>query len=174
LKGIVASAPVIISITSRPVLAGGSCTVSGQMSGNTSDAVVCAGEGCTPGFWKQDHHYHYWHKDYKPDVLFGDVFGTQVFRDKTLAEVINKDVDPGVDIETFFCTDGRKNLRNMMIILGFHAVAALQNAATSVKFDVDVQWLIDSVYEAMTSRNCSDIEALKNTLAGFNEQGCPW
>ena len=66
-KGAVISAPVIMTVASRPVWAGGwrkwgggkgrNCTLSGQLSGNLSTPdEVCSGEGCTPGYWKQDQH----------------------------------------------------------------------------------------------------------------------
>ena len=32
------------------------------------------GEGCTPGYWKQPHHFFAWTAPYTPDTLFCDVF----------------------------------------------------------------------------------------------------
>lgn len=44
--------PVIASLAARPAMA---CSVSGFLSGNTSprhNPYTCAGNGCTPGYWK--------------------------------------------------------------------------------------------------------------------------
>jgi len=51
------AAPVLMSLASRPVLAGGAygdCSLSGFMSGNVSNhKYKCTpGFGCTPGYWK--------------------------------------------------------------------------------------------------------------------------
>ncbi|NOR68272.1 MAG: hypothetical protein GQ532_01010 [Methylomarinum sp.] len=56
-------APVILSLSSKPVLAN-HCSVSGMMSGNVSNPhdKICG--GCTPGYWKN--HPKSWPASYTP------------------------------------------------------------------------------------------------------------
>ena len=52
IKRAIVAAPFILTVTSRPVWAA-NCTMSGQLSGNLSDAgEPCCGQGCSPGYWK--------------------------------------------------------------------------------------------------------------------------
>jgi len=44
-------------------------------------------QGCTPGYWKQPHHYDSW-VTYTEDDMFSDIFGTGP--DMTLLEVLQK------------------------------------------------------------------------------------
>lgn len=52
-----AAAPLLMSLFSRPAWGGGVCSVSSLASGNASgrhDDDECNGNGCTPGFWKNN------------------------------------------------------------------------------------------------------------------------
>ena len=46
------------------------------------------GEGCTPGYWKQPHHFFAWTAPYTPETLFSDVF-EDAFPGQTLLEVVS-------------------------------------------------------------------------------------
>ena len=167
LKALVASGPVVASVASRPVLAARSCTESGQLSGNTSGAqVVCSGEGCSPGFWKT--HTDLWHPNYPPDAYFDAVFGTSVYPGYTLGQVIN------FTAATAPAPAGPPPCGNEQSIrlLAIQAVAALQNAATSVKYDYTVPIIKNSVMVGMNS-TCFVVEFLKDKLDAANNQGCP-
>ena len=65
------AAPVVLgTLLSRPVLGAApyNCTISGQLSGNTSshgDPVVCATLGRSPGYWRQDQ------KDWPAGLTYG-------------------------------------------------------------------------------------------------------
>lgn len=169
LKTAVKAAPVILTVASRPVWAR-NCTLSGQLSGNLSDqGGDCAGEGCTPGYWKN--HPQSWHKDIGEHLMFDNVFGTNVFPGLTLGDVIQL---CGLDA----ISQSKINLPcskclNLTIRLGFHAVAALQNAATPVKYDLTVEEVIAEVKSAYLSGSKYNIEAQKDRLDGFNNQYCP-
>jgi len=57
-------------------------------------------------------------------------------------------------------------------LLAIQAVAALQNAATSVKYDYTVPIIKNSVMVGMNS-TCFVVEFLKDKLDAANNQGCP-
>ncbi|MDP2559909.1 hypothetical protein [Psychrobium sp. 1_MG-2023] len=107
------------------------------------------GEGCTPGYWKQRHHFGSWASPYVPTMAFEDAFSNNVFGDMTLLEVLKQG---GGGIKA----------------LGRHSVAALLNAAaSSVSYDLNVAQVISGFNTA------TDTEAQKNIFEKFNELGCP-
>jgi hypothetical protein len=115
--------------------------------------VVCepGGEyqGCTPGYWKQRHHFDSWVR-YKPRHKFNKIFGVPYY--KTLLQALK--------------TGGGKEKA-----LGRHAVAALLNAKThGVNYYYTKQEIIAMVQHAWAT---GDYETTKNLLAAENEQGCP-
>ena len=111
------------------------------------------GEGCTPGYWKQDQHFDSWPAPYTPDMLFSDVF-EDAFPGMTLVEVASTDAG-GLDA------------------LGRHVVAALLNSASDgVSYDLTTDEVIDMFNDVYPSTE-EDYEALKDIYAGYNEQDCP-
>jgi hypothetical protein len=110
-------------------------------------------EGCTPGYWKQEHHYGSWAEGYTPATPFGDVF-EDAFPDMSLVEVLRQ---------------GGGGLK----ALGRHVVAALLNASSSgVAYEMTPAYIIErfnNVYPA--SRH--DYNTLKDMLAYYNERHCP-
>ena len=109
-------------------------------------------EGCTPGYWKQAHHFDSW-VTYAPTDSYNTVFGiTASFGDKTLLSVLKQG------------GGGEK-------ALGRHAVAALLNAANGgVAYDFSVDEVIAIVQTAYSTRN---FERAKNELEDANETRCP-
>lgn len=109
-------------------------------------------EGCTPGFWRQAHHYPYW-TGYTPDQLFSDVF-EDAFPGMTLGEVVQ-------------LGGGGLNA------LGRHTVAALLNAASDeVNYgfgDGSAQAVIDAFNAVFPG---GDYEGLKDSFEEYNEMGC--
>jgi hypothetical protein len=114
-------------------------------------AGCAGGDGCTPGFWRQPHHFQYW-VGYTPSDLFDTVFGvTSTFPANTLLEVV---VQGG---------GGEK-------ALGRHAVAALLNSTNP---DVDYAYETDEVIAMVQAAYASgDFEGVKNRLETENERGC--
>jgi hypothetical protein len=105
--------------------------------------------GCTPGYWKQEHHFDSW-VDYAPGDYFDEVFG--VGQHITLLDALK-------------AKGGGENA------LMRHAVAALLNAAhpevvyfpeSLVIGDVQMWW--EGIYTA---------EELKDFFEEYNEYGCP-
>ena len=115
------------------------------------DIVRKGGEGCTPGFWKQDHHFDSW-VGFLPTDSFEAVFGVDVPGNPTLLDALNS---------------GGGGINALMR----HAVAALLNASNpDVDSDFTVAEVIALVQEAIAT---GDFERIKNILAAANEQGCP-
>lgn len=122
----------------------------------TIDFGYCApqgGEGCTPGYWKQPHHFDSWPAPYLPGTPFSSVF-ENAFPGKTLLQVVS--------------TGG-----GGLIALGRHTVAALLNAASSgVDYDMTPADVI-SAFNAVYPGPDTSYERLKNIFEDYNEQGCP-
>ena len=111
------------------------------------------GQGCTPGYWRQDHHYPDWTSPYDPDDSFSDHFD-DAFPGMTMGDVV----------------DENGGLLNQ---LGSHAVAALLNAANpEVSYDKTTQEIIDQ-FNAVYPGTNPDYEALKDEFEALNELGCP-
>lgn len=109
------------------------------------------GEGCTPGYWKQDQHFDSWPAPYTPNTLFSDVF---------------EDAFPGLTLLDVASQGG-----GGLNALGRHTVAALLNGASAgVDYDLtaaDVIAAFNAVFPG------GDYDGLKDEFEGFNEQGCP-
>ncbi len=117
------------------------------------DDGSCTPSGCTPGYWRQEHHYDDWAAPYTPDTLFSAVFD-DAFPGKTLGEVVD---NPG----------GALNQ------LGFHAVAGLLNAASSViTYEYTVPEVIQMFNDAYPGTD-AEYEAVKDLFDAANNAGCP-
>jgi hypothetical protein len=111
------------------------------------------GEGCTPGYWKQDQHFDSWRNPYDPGDSFNTYF-ENAFPNMTLLEVLKQ---------------GGGGLN----ALGRHTVAALLNAASpGVDYAFSTATVISS-FNAVYPGTKSDYETLKDQFAGENERGCP-
>jgi hypothetical protein len=129
---------------------------------NTSDlqdtfievTVPRGGEGCTPGYWKQEHHFDSWRgTGYRPNMRFDRVFGVRSgYPRQSLVQAAR--MGGGKE----------KALRR-------HAVAALLNASSpNVHYYYSVDEVISMVRRAYRSEN---FNRFKNRLERANEMGCP-
>lgn len=109
------------------------------------------GEGCTPGYWRQPHHYDSWvATGYSPDDTFASIFG----------------VGPSIALGDAVQLNGGGE--NAMIR---HAVAALLNAASpDVTYAFSVNDVISMVQDAYAN---GTFEAVKDQFEAENEAGCP-
>lgn len=128
-------------------------------SGGVDDIKVCregreeGGDGCTPGYWKQPHHFDSWPAPYDPTDLFSEHF-EDAFPGMTLVDVLN---------------NGGGGLN----ALGRHTVAALLNSASSgVSFELSPAEVI-SAFNGVFPGTKSQYNALKDQFAGLNERLCP-
>jgi len=112
------------------------------------------GQGCTPGYWKQSHHFDSWTSPYDPTDAFSSVFAN-AFPGKTLLQVLGQG---GGGIKA----------------LGRQAVAALLSSASAgVSYDHEVAEVIAMFNAAYASGSATEIERLKDELDFLNNQGCP-
>ena len=110
-------------------------------------------EGCTPGYWKQPHHFDSWTAPFDPDDSFSDHFDN-AFPGQTLLDVLKQ---------------GGGGLN----ALGRHTVAALLNAASpDVAFCVTADEVIQMFNDVWPGTN-TDYQALKDFFEECNEAGCP-
>jgi hypothetical protein len=109
------------------------------------------GEGCTPGYWRQEHHFDSW-VNYAPTDSFDAVFGVDAPGNETLASMVQ--IGGGGSAA-----------------LGRHAVAALLNAnQNGVSYLYTPAQVISMVQAAFAS---GDFETTKDLFALQNEMGCP-
>lgn len=108
-------------------------------------------QGCTPGYWKQAHHFDSW-VGYTPNTQFSAVFDN-AFPGKTLLDVLK-------------LGGGGLNA------LGRHTVAALLSSSNP-----GVDYAVATPAEVIAEFNAafpgSDYTTLKDRFEGFNEKGCP-
>ena len=155
IKRAIVAAPFILTVTSRPVWAI-NCTMSGQLSGNLSDAAgeQCGGEGCSVAYWAS--HTDDWHYDFRDHLQFKYVFGTDVFGTDSLGDVISNPA------------------QSPKAKLGHEAVAALQNSATRVSFEYIVCDLIYDVRTEFENGDNQSFGVLAGDLNKLNERICPF
>lgn len=107
-------------------------------------------QGCTPGYWKQQHHFDSW-VGYSPNQPFGTVFAN-AFPNKSLLDILK-------------LGGGGLNA------LGRHTVAALLSASsTGVDYGMTPEQVIAEFNAAYAAK---DHNPLKDKFEGFNERGCP-
>jgi len=159
LTGAALGVSAVFTLASRPVWAS-QCSISGMASGNLSKPQEICG-GCTPGYWKVPVHLGSWGPTgFQTTDTFNEVFGvTQYVRNDgsayTLLEVMRELNGNGDPISTN---------------LGFHAVAALLNAAHP---EVNFGYTSGELIELFQSNYLTNPEKLKNSLAMLNERDCP-
>jgi len=125
-------------------------------------------------------------------MMFLDAFGRDCFPNKTLLDVVRKQCADDEMVINPSCSDpftmghdsksskksddsdkNDNNCYNMLRQLGFHAVAALENAATEVKYDIPVDVVIESFQAAYDKGTMSAMEETKDALDKLNNQYCP-
>ncbi|MDP6047547.1 MAG: SdrD B-like domain-containing protein [Phycisphaerae bacterium] len=111
--------------------------------------VVPCGEGFTPGYWKQCHHFDDW-QGYEPSDSYEDVFGVDAPGDKSLKEALRT---------------GGGGVNALLR----HSTAALLNAAhNGVDYAYTEAQVIAMTQAAFAS---GDYEATKNLFETQNEMG---
>jgi hypothetical protein len=127
----------------------------GEAKGNLGPIEVGNMEGCTPGYWKQEHHFDSWPAPYSHTDLFVDVFGPGYPGNPTLGEALRL----------------KKGGLNALVR---HSVAALLNAASPNVYaepEFDTPGEVVAAYQA--AFDSGEYELLKNLLDDANNSGCP-
>lgn len=184
LTGAALGVSAVFTLASRPVWAN-QCSISGMASGNLSQPHEICG-GCTPGYWKQCQHLDSWTATgFSPDDIFNTVFGVSQYVNPqnnhpyTLLQVmgLNGNGNCTPDTQQPNCSAkphgnaiGNMGCDPVSTNLGFHAVAALLNAAhPSVNFGYTSGELIT----LFQNTYLTNPEKLKNSLVMLNERECP-
>ncbi|MBW8328672.1 MAG: hypothetical protein K0M48_05820 [Thiobacillus sp.] len=166
LTGAALGVSAVFTLASRPVWAS-QCTISGMASGNLSTPGGTPCEGCTPGYWKQPQHFFAWSGYRAVDVspmqkadTFNAVFNVEAYKKAdgtayTLLEVMR---------------DLNGNRDPISPSLGFHAVAALLNAAHS---SINFGYTSGEIIVLFQTNFQSNPGALKDALDMLNNRGCP-
>jgi len=125
--------------------------LSGKWTVTCEEKPPQGGEGCTPGYWRQEQHFDSWVlTGYAPGDDYNSVLGVSGSFDTLLDAV--------------WARGGRENA------LARHAVAALLNAAHP---DVDYAYSVDEVLAGVQDAYASgDFEPFKNALDTANNAGC--
>jgi len=107
-------------------------------------------QGCTPGYWKQSHHFDSYPAPYTPTTTFKSVFG----------------VGPNSALSATAAANGGGEKAMLR-----HATAALLNAAHG---GVDSVYTVDQVIAIVQSAYATgQFESAKNLFEAANERGCP-
>jgi hypothetical protein len=118
-------------------------------------------QGCTPGYWKQDHHFDSW-VGYSPNQTVSSVF---------------TGADPSLASQTLVQAlgfNGGSGIVGAQRILLRAAVASLLNASSgSVAYPLTTADVISSVNAALASGDRAAILALATDLDNKNNLGCP-
>ena len=155
-----------------PANVGADATDSDSVGGTTGNYVLDAGEtdltvdagfftsstgnqGCTPGYWKQPHHFDSWPIGIPQGADFDATFGVDFFNPNiTLLQALN-------------LGGGGVNA------LARHAVSALLNSeSAAVAYGYSTQQILEIV-RGTGAYAGKTIEQRKNLLAAANEQRCP-
>ena len=129
------------------------------------------GEGCTPGYWKQEQHFDSW-TGYSPGDDFEATFGlatdsTEIMCKPEKGKPVACDPPPTL-LQALKANGGCQSA------LARHAVAALLNAAspdTNYFFTIDE--IIAIVQDGFSPNGDYNCESAKDLLAEQNEMGCP-
>jgi hypothetical protein len=120
---------------------------------NSEIPTTGGGEGCTPGYWKQPHHFDSW-VGYTQNQLFSSVF-ENAYPGKTLLQVLSANGNSAGEA------------------LGRHTVAALLNSANGgVSYDMSTSEVI-AAFNTVFPGNKNALNGLKDQFEDFNQQGCP-
>ncbi len=172
------AAPLILSLSPRPVWGSrGRCSLSGDIfSANVSniDHECTAGQGCTPGFWKNN--TEAWAcTPYSPGrCLERDTGGNCVTWDAFGA---------GTPFQSVFgyaptCAPSYATLMEVLQTKGcqggldWHAVGAVLNAAcSSIAYGATVEQVVEAYAKARTGE--ASTELVKDVFDNMNNRGCP-
>ena len=116
-------------------------------------APIMPAEGCTPGYWKQKHHFDSW-VEFSPTDSFAAVFG------RTVTGV--------TDLESALRAKG-----GGAKALARHATAALLNVANPDVHVTAYSSTAEVIAAFQAAFDSGDYEPTKNAFEEANEEGCP-
>lgn len=145
---------VVVTSLNSTFAADCSVTSSGLAKGRLGPiAPIMPAEGCTPGYWKQKHHFDSW-VGFSPSDPFAAVFGRSVTGVSDLASALK-------------AKGGHLNA------LTRHATAALLNVASPDVHVVDYSSDAEVIAAFQAAYDSGDYELTKDAFESANEEGCP-
>jgi hypothetical protein len=121
-------------------------------------------EGCTPGYWKQEHHQPWTGTGYSPSQTLSSVFTIPSSLSSFAGWTLDRALDGG----------GGSGLSGAAQILFRAAVAALLNAAhPNVDYGFSAAAVISTTNSALASGSRTDILNQAAEWDRFNNLGCP-
>lgn len=129
--------------------------------------VPTGGEGCTPGYWKQSHHFDSWTAPLDPTSMFTDPGFTSPGSDARVKRGRNEN-DVASQLDALEANQGG------LAALTRHAMAALLNAASSgVSYAFTQAEVIQMYNDALSG--ALDVETTKDLFDAANNgpDGCP-
>ena len=141
-------------------IAAGALAVTGYATDSTTTVTTTPeGEGCTPGFWKQDQHFDSW--PVSTATTFGDVGFTNTGwpATTTLLEALSFKGGPTV-----------QDAKNILL---HHAAAAYLNSL-AVDYPLTDAEVVSMVNGALATNDRDTILAVKDVLDANNNLGCPF
>lgn len=185
LTGAALGVSAVFTLASRPVWAN-QCTISGMASGNLSAPPGPSCAGCTPGYWSKCQHLDSWvATGFSPNDVFNTVFGVTQYvnpqnnQPYTLLQVLGlhgngsctPDVpQPNCSAHPHGLAIGNMGCDPISVNLGFHAVAALLNAAHP---SVNYGYTSGELINLFKNNYLTNSSKLKDSLDMLNNRGCP-
>jgi hypothetical protein len=155
----------ILAITALAVsgfIAAGALAVTGNAEDSTvtttTTTTTPGGEGCTPGFWKQDQHFDSWPVPITTTLAGAGFVGTG---------------NDSVTLLAALSFQGGPTLQDAKNILMRAAAAAYLNSF-AVDYPLTTAEVISMVNDALASGDRATILALAATLDANNNLGCPF
>jgi hypothetical protein len=133
----------------------GTCSQSTGEAKGTLGAIppILPAEGCTPGYWKQKHHFDSW-EGYAPTDLFADVFGRSAAGVDTLEDALRA---------------GGGGIKALVR----HSTASLLNASSGDVNAVAFTTTAEVIAAFQAAFDSGDFEPSKDAFEAANEEGCP-
>jgi hypothetical protein len=155
----------ILAITALAVsgfIAAGALAVSGYAEGSPITTTVTTtpeGEGCTPGFWKQDQHFDSWPVPITTTLAGAGFTNTGWPASTTLLQALSFQGGPTV-----------QDAKNILL----RAAAAAYLNSLAVDYPLTDAEVVSMVNSALASGDRATILALAELLDANNNLGCPF
>jgi len=133
-------------------------TTSTTSTTTTTTTTTTGGEGCTPGYWKQDQHFVSW-----------PVPTTTTLAD---AGLTNTDLPAGTTLLEALSFKGGPTVQDAKNILLRQAAAAYLNSL-SIAYAFTTAEVVEMVNDALASGDRDTILDVKDVLDAANNGGCP-
>jgi hypothetical protein len=149
----------ITALTVSGFIAAGALAVTGYATDSTTTVTTTPeGEGCTPGFWKQDQHFDSWPVPTTTTLAGAGFTNTGWPAGTTLLQALSFQGGPTV-----------QDAKNILL----RAAAAAYLNSFAVDYPLTTAEVVSMVNDALASNDRATILALAAVLDANNNLGCP-